>query len=200
MADLQVFSSDAPKARFLTGRAASRYSYSAGGFADDAVDYAEYGDEDVYTREDIEKERLLDQIVELRREVMRMERAAKVREEIEQRYLGVVGSSVFLYAILTSGGRFRVMNRRAEDFFGVALRASQNVTIQSLAGPGYAREVDFMLKDAMRKPTHVVFPAVRSNKDLGWLDMELSPSVYEGVSSIQIIAFDVTELIKNNLD
>ncbi|GHS88206.1 hypothetical protein AGMMS49957_09280 [Synergistales bacterium] len=161
-----------------------RYRPAVDGVTDDG----KYDDYDVYA----------DQIVELRREIMRMERAAKVCEEMEQRYLGVVGSSVFLYAMLTSGGRFRVMNRRAEDFFGVTLRASQNVTIQSLAGPGYAREIDFMLKDAMRKPTRVVFPAIRTNKNLGWLDMELSPSVYEGVSSIQIMAFDITDFIKGD--
>ncbi|GHS94085.1 hypothetical protein AGMMS50276_05970 [Synergistales bacterium] len=162
------------------------------------ADLQVFSSEEVYTKEEIEKERLLDQIVELRREVMRMERTAKVQAEMEQRYLGVVGSTVFLYAILTPGGVFRVMNQRAEDFFGVALRAKQNITIQSLAGPGYAREIDFMLKDAMIKPMHVVFPTIRANKNLGWLDMELSPSIYEGVSSIQIMAFDVTELIKED--
>jgi diguanylate cyclase (GGDEF)-like protein/PAS domain S-box-containing protein len=147
-----------------------------------------------------EKDRILQQALELEKELMKTKRTEKVLREMERRYLSLMDSAVFLYAVLTPDGVFRLMNRRAEEFFGFRLQSGAEVTLHSLSGPGYLQEVHSMLKEAMEKPTHVTFPVVRTDGSLGWLDMEFSRSVYQGDASIQIIASDITDLMKGKTD
>ncbi|MDR2175035.1 MAG: PAS domain-containing protein [Synergistaceae bacterium] len=143
-----------------------------------------------------ERDQIIQQALELEKELMKTKRAEKVLREMERRYLSIMDSAVFLYAILTPDGVFRLMNRRAEEFFGLRLQSGVDLTLHSLSGPGYLQEVDSMLKEAMEEPTHVTFPIVRADDSLGWLDIEFSRSVYQGSDSIQIIASDITDLMK----
>jgi diguanylate cyclase (GGDEF)-like protein/PAS domain S-box-containing protein len=145
---------------------------------------------------DQEKEKILRQAVELEKELMKMKRAEKVLQEMEQRYLCLMDSAVFLYIILSLGGTFRMMNRRAEEFFGFQLRPGTDVTLQSLAGPGYTKEVEIMLRDSRKRPLHASFPARCADGAVGWLDMELFISVYRGEDCVQAIASDITALAK----
>ncbi|MDR1648984.1 MAG: diguanylate cyclase [Synergistaceae bacterium] len=147
-----------------------------------------------------EEERILQQALELEKELMKMKRAEKVLREMERRYLSLMDSAVFLYALLTPDGVFRLMNRRAEEFFGFRLQAGAELTLHSLSGPGYLQEVDSMLKESMEEPTHVTFPVVRADGSLGWLEMEFSRSIYQGDASVQIIASDITDLMKGKTD
>jgi diguanylate cyclase (GGDEF)-like protein/PAS domain S-box-containing protein len=143
-----------------------------------------------------EKERILQQAVELEKKLLKMKRAERVLQEMEQRYLCFMDSAVFLYIILSLDGTFRMMNRRAEEFFGFQLRPGADVTLQSLAGPGHAREAETMLRDSRKKPLHVSFPARCSDGTVGWLDMELFTSVYHGEACVQAVASDITTLTK----
>jgi diguanylate cyclase (GGDEF)-like protein/PAS domain S-box-containing protein len=146
------------------------------------------------------EDRLLRQALELERELMKTKRAEKVLREMERRYLSLMNSAVFLYAILTADGVFRLLNRRAEEFFGFRLQPGAELTLHSLAGPGYLQEVGSMLKEALEAPAHVTFPVIRAGGSLGWLDMEFSRSVYQGDVSLQIIASDITDLMKGKTD
>jgi diguanylate cyclase (GGDEF)-like protein/PAS domain S-box-containing protein len=148
----------------------------------------------------LEEERFLRQALELEKELRRTKRAEKVLREMERRYLSLMDSAVFLYAVLTPEGVFRLLNRRAEEFFGFRLQSNAELTLHSLSGPGYLQEVDSMLKEALDAPTHVTFPVIRADDSLGWLDMEFSRSVYQGDVSIQIIASDITDLMKGKTD
>jgi diguanylate cyclase (GGDEF)-like protein/PAS domain S-box-containing protein len=147
-----------------------------------------------------EEERFLRQALELEKELRRTKRAEKVLREMERRYLRLMDSAVFLYAVLTPEGVFRLLNRRAEEFLGFRLQSGAELTLHSLSGPGYLQEVDSMLKEALEAPTHVTFPVIRADDSLGWLDMEFSRSVYQGDVSIQIIASDITDLMKGKTD
>ena len=134
--------------------------------------------------------------IELERELMKMRRTEKVLQEIEQRYLAFMDSAVFLFLILDPDGTFRMMNHRAEEFFGFQLKLGVEVTLQSLSGPGYAREVESILKDALEKPIHATVPVVRNDGTLGWLDMEFFCSIYQGEPSIQVVSSDITDFMK----
>jgi diguanylate cyclase (GGDEF)-like protein/PAS domain S-box-containing protein len=147
-----------------------------------------------------EKDQIIRQALELEKELMKTKRAEKVLREMERRYLSLMDSAVFLYAVLTPDGVFRLMNRRAEEFFGFRLQSGAEVTLHSLSGPGYLQEVHSMLREAMGRLTHVTFPIVRTDGSLGWLDMEFSRSVYQGDTSIQVIASDITDLMKGKMD
>jgi diguanylate cyclase (GGDEF)-like protein/PAS domain S-box-containing protein len=147
-----------------------------------------------------ERDHIFQQALGLERELMKTRRAEKVLREMERRYLSLMDSAVFLYALLTPDGAFRLMNRRAEEFFGVRLQSGTELTLHSLAGPGYLQEVDSMLEEAMEKPVHVTFPVARSGGSLGWLEIELSCSVYQGDDSVQIIASDITNLMEGKAD
>lgn len=155
-----------------------------------------------YSKEqsDQEKNRILQYTVELERELMKMRRTEKVLHEMEQRYLTLMDSGVFLYIVLASGGAFRMMNRRAEEFFGFQLKLGMEITLQSLSGPGYTGEVETMLKDTLEKSTHATLPVVRADGSLGWLDMEFFYSVYQGDPAIQIIASEITDLMKGKTE
>jgi diguanylate cyclase (GGDEF)-like protein/PAS domain S-box-containing protein len=148
----------------------------------------------------LEEERFLKQALELEKELMRVKRAEMGLREMERRYLSLMDSAVFLYAVLTPDGVFRLLNRRAEEFFGFRLQSNAELTLHSLSGPGYLQEVDSMLKEALEAPTHVTFPVIRADDSLGWLDMEFSRSVYQGDVSVQIIASDITDLMKGKTD
>jgi diguanylate cyclase (GGDEF)-like protein/PAS domain S-box-containing protein len=147
-----------------------------------------------------EEDRILRQALELEKELMKTKRAEKVLREMERRYLGLMDSSVFLCAVLTPDGVFQLMNRRAEEFFGFRVQSGSELTLHSLSGPGYMQEVDSMLKEVMEKPVHVTFPIVRPDNSLGWLDMEFTRSIYQGAVSIQLIASDITGLMKGKTD
>ena len=147
-----------------------------------------------------EKNRLLQQAVEMEKELMRMKRAEKVLRETEQRYLSLMDSAVFLCAILAPDGKFRAMNRRAEDFFGFQMKFATDVMLQSLSGPGYTRQVESMLEGAMEKPLHTTLPVIRADGSMCRLDMECSRTIYQGDVSIQVIAFDTTDLMKDKTD
>ncbi|MDR1620815.1 MAG: PAS domain S-box protein, partial [Synergistaceae bacterium] len=147
---------------------------------------------------DQERNRLLRYSIELERELMKMKRAEKVLHEMEQRYLTLMESAVFLYMILTPGGMFHLMNLRAEEFFGFQLKFGMNVMLQSLSASGDAGEVESVLKDALAKPSHAILPFARADGAWGWLDMEFFSSTYQGEPSIQVIALDITTLMKEN--
>ena len=91
----------------------------------------------------IEKNRLRQQVVEMERELMKMKRTEKVLREVEQRYLALMDSAVFLYVILAPDGDFRAMNLRAEDFFGFQMKFGADVTLQSHSG----RKFDLTIYD-----------------------------------------------------
>jgi len=82
---------------------------------------------------DGEKNELLQSVIEMEKNLMKMQRAEKVLREIEQRYLAFMDSSVFLCFVLDADGKFRAMNRRAEDFFGFQMKPGTNATLQSLS-------------------------------------------------------------------
>ena len=145
---------------------------------------------------EVEKNRLLQHVTELEKEIMKMKRAEKVLGEVEQRYLALIDSSFFLCVILAPDGKFRAMNRRAEEFFGFRMRHGMNVTLQSLAGHGCATEIESMLKGAMEKPHHAALSVVCADKATYWLNMECSRVIYHGDTSIQVLASDITELMK----
>ncbi|MDR1979068.1 MAG: GGDEF domain-containing protein [Synergistaceae bacterium] len=154
-------------------------------------------DSDEYLMEtDKERNRLLRYSIELERELMKMKRAEKVLHEMERRYLALMESAVFLYVILAPTGVFRVMNPRAENFFGFHLKFGMDVTLQSLSASGDTGEIESALKDALEKTTHAILPFVRADGAWGWLDMEFFSSTYQGESSVQIIASDITTLMK----
>jgi len=156
--------------------------------------------EDYMEGADSEKNRLLQYIIELERELMRMKRAEKILREVEQRYLALMDSTVFLCVILAPDGKFRAMNRRAEEFFGFQMKFGTDVTLQSLSGPGYMGEIESMLKEAMDKPLHATLPVIRTESDMCWLDMECTNAIYQGDTSIHIIASDITCLMKGKTD
>jgi diguanylate cyclase (GGDEF)-like protein/PAS domain S-box-containing protein len=131
---------------------------------------------------------------------MKMKRAEKVLHEMEQRYLTLMESAVFLHMILTPTGVFHVMNPRAEEFFGFQMNFGMNVTLQSLSASGDAGEVESALKEASEKPSHAILPFVRADGAWGWLDMEFFSSTYQGEPSIQVIASDITTLMKENAE
>jgi PAS domain S-box-containing protein len=147
-----------------------------------------------------EKSRLFRYSIELERELMKMKRSEKVLREMEQRYLALMESAVFLYVILTPTGIFHVMNPRAESFFGFQLKFGMNVTLQSLSASGEAGEVESALKEALKKPFHTILPFARADGAWGWLDMEFFSSIYQGEPSIQVIASDITTLVKKNAE
>ena len=147
-----------------------------------------------------EDNKLLLRVVELERELMKVRRTEKVLHEMELRYLALMDSALFLHFILTPGGTFRMMNHHAEVFFGFQLKFGMELTLQSLSGPGYTGEVESLLLDAVHKPTHVTLPVIRAEGTLGWLDMELSYSTYQGEPSIQVIAADITDLTKGKTE
>jgi diguanylate cyclase (GGDEF)-like protein/PAS domain S-box-containing protein len=60
--------------------------------------------------------------------------------------------------------------------------------------------VEFVLKEAAEKATHVTLPVVRADGMLGWLNMELSSSRWQGIPVIQSVASDVTELIREKTE
>jgi diguanylate cyclase (GGDEF)-like protein/PAS domain S-box-containing protein len=156
-------------------------------------------DEDFVDSEQ-ERNMLLTRIVALEREVMKARRTEKVLYEMEQRYLNLMDSAVFLYMILSPSGILRMINRRAEEFFGFQLRGGTEMTLQSLSGPGYTSEAEFVLKEAAQKATRVTLPVVRADGTLGWLNMELSSSRWQGTPVIQSVASDVTELIREKTE
>jgi len=141
-----------------------------------------------------EKNKLLQNVVEMERELMKTKRAEKVLREMEQRYLTIMDSAVFLCFVLAPDGKFRAMNRRAEDFFGFQMKLGVDVTFQSFSGP----EAESMLKNAMKEPLHVTLPVICADKAVCWLDMECSCTVYHGDVSIQVMASDITGLMKGN--
>ena len=145
---------------------------------------------------DGEKSKLLQSVVEMERNLMKMQRAEKVLREIEQRYLALMDSSVFLCFILAADGKFRAMNHRAEDFFGFQMKLGASITLQSLTTPGRTLEVESMLKNAMKEPVHTAFPVICADGTARWLDMECSCTIYHGNESIQIMAFDITDLME----
>jgi diguanylate cyclase (GGDEF)-like protein/PAS domain S-box-containing protein len=149
---------------------------------------------------DQERSRLLRYSIELERELMKMKRTDKVLHEMEQRYLTLMESVVFVYIILTPNGTFHVMNRRAEEFFGFQLKFGTGVTLQSLSASGDVGEVESALKEALTKTTHSILPLVRADGAWGWLDMEFFPSTYQGEPAIQIIASDITALMKEKAE
>jgi diguanylate cyclase (GGDEF)-like protein/PAS domain S-box-containing protein len=131
---------------------------------------------------------------------MKMKRTEKVLHEMEQRYLTLMESAVFLYIILTPAGMLHVMNRRAEEFFGFQLKFGMDVTLQSLSASGDAGEIESALKDALTKNTHAILPFVRPDGAWGWLDMEFFSSTYQGEPSVQVIASDITTLMKEKAE
>jgi diguanylate cyclase (GGDEF)-like protein/PAS domain S-box-containing protein len=131
---------------------------------------------------------------------MKMKRAEKVLREMEQRYLTLMESAVFLYIILTPAGMFHVMNRRAEEFFGFQLKFGMDVTLQSLSASGDGGEVESVLKEALTKNIHSILPFVRADGAWGWLDLEFFSAAYQGESSIQVIASDITTLMKEKAE
>ncbi|MDR1874209.1 MAG: diguanylate cyclase [Synergistaceae bacterium] len=151
---------------------------------------------DLYIDSEEERRIFLARIVDLERELMRAQRTERVLHETEQRYLTLMDSGVFLYMILSPSGMFRMMNRRAEKFLGFRLRFGMEVTLQSLSGPGYTGELESVLRDALRKATRITLPVVRGEGTLGWLNMELSCTRWQGTPVLQAIASDVTELIQ----
>jgi diguanylate cyclase (GGDEF)-like protein/PAS domain S-box-containing protein len=164
------------------------------GMSEDALYSEEYSMET-----DQERNKLLRYTVEVERELMKMKRTEKVLHEMEQRYLALMDSNVFLYAILSLDGAFRMMNRHAEEFFGFHLKFD-SVTLQSLAGPGYTGEVENILADVQEKSSHILLPVIRAEGSLGWLDMEFCLSTYHGEPAVQIIASDITDLMKGGAD
>jgi diguanylate cyclase (GGDEF)-like protein/PAS domain S-box-containing protein len=131
---------------------------------------------------------------------MKMKRTEKVLHEMEQRYLTLMESAVFLFVVLTPAGIFHVMNRRAEEFFGFQLKVGMDVTLQSLSASGDGGEVESALKDALTANTRAILPFVRPDGTWGWLNMEFFSSTYRGEPSILVIAFDITALMKENAD
>ncbi|MDR1376260.1 MAG: PAS domain-containing protein, partial [Synergistaceae bacterium] len=147
-----------------------------------------------------ERTKLLRYSIELERELMKMKRTEQVLHEMEQRYLTLMESAVFLYIILTPAGIFHVMNHRAEEFFGFQTKFGMDVTLQSRSASGDAREVESVLEDALMKTVHAILPFVRADGAWGWLDMEFFPSAYQGERAIQIIASDITALMKEKAE
>lgn len=143
---------------------------------------------------DQEQDMLYARTVELERELMKARRTEKVLREMEQRYITLMDSDIFLHIVLSPSGLLRVMNRRAEEFFGFSLKMGAGVTLQSLSGPGYTGEVESLLQEAVDRPVHATFSLVRSGGDLGWVDAELSWSTYQGEPSLVLLATDVTDL------
>ena len=147
------------------------------------------------TGADPKQDGILRYVVSLERELGKMKRTDKVRFEMEQRYMAIMESDVFLHALLAPDGTFRTMNRRAEKFFGFQPRLNR-VTLQSLAGPGCVGEVEAALKDAQAAPVHFPMSVVRVDGALGWLDAEFFAALYQGEPAIQVLAFDITEQVK----
>lgn len=143
-----------------------------------------------------EQNALLIRAVELEKELMKAKRIEKVLREVEQRYLSLVDSSVFLHMLLSPSGTLRLMNRRAEEFFGFQLNIGTEITLHSLVGPRYKDDLNALLQEAQEKSVHVTLPAPCADGSPGWLDMELSETSYQGDSAIRVIAVDVTGLVK----
>jgi len=57
-----------------------------------------------------------------------------------------------------------------------------------------------MLKNAMGNPVRVALLVTNSAGALRWLDIECSRTIYHGSESIQIIAFDITDLMERKTD
>ncbi len=146
-----------------------------------------------YMRPDQERDRLRTRIVELERELMKARRTEKVLREMEQRYITLMDSDIFLHIVLSPSGVLRVMNRRAEEFLGFQLKMGVEVTLQSLSGPGCTGEMESLLQEAVGSPVHATFPLVRSGGDPGWLDAELSWVTYQGEPSLVLFAVDVSD-------
>lgn len=140
-----------------------------------------------------EKKMLLMRTVELERELMKARRSEKVLHEMEQRYLALMESGFFLYVVLTPSGLLRVMNRRAEEFFGFQLKMGMEITLQSLSGPGYTGETESLLLEAVNAPVHASMPFVGVEGTLTWLNLSLSWSTYQGESAIVLVAVDASE-------
>ncbi|MDR2528859.1 MAG: diguanylate cyclase [Synergistaceae bacterium] len=136
----------------------------------------------------------------LEKELMKAKRAEKVLREVERRYLALMESAVFLHIILGSDGTFRMMNRRAESFFGFQLKTGVDVALYSLVGSGYEKEAESALAAALEKPVRVVLPAIRADGSLGWLDMEFSSAPYQGGPSIQVLAADISGLLEGQTE
>lgn len=160
------------------------------------VPYAELENSFAVPEPDQEKSMLLVRTIELERELMKARRTEKVLHEMEQRYLSLMDSEVFLYFILAPSGLLRLMNRRSEEFLGFQLKFGVEVTLQSLSGPGYTSEVDSMLKTTLEKSSHATMPLIRADGTPGWLEMELTWTTYQGEPSIQILASDISDLMK----
>ncbi|MDR1731654.1 MAG: diguanylate cyclase [Synergistaceae bacterium] len=157
-------------------------------------------EEEEFADSEAGKDPLVMRVVALERELMKVRRTEKVLYETEQRYLTLMDSAVFLYMLLSPSGVLRMMNHRAEEFLGFHLKFGVEVTLQSLSGPGYTGEVEFVLKDALRKSTRVTLPVVRADGALGWLDMEFAGVMWQGSPAVQCIAFDVTELVRGQAE
>ena len=149
---------------------------------------------------DGEKSKFLQNVVEMERTLMKMQRTEKVLREIEQRYLALMDSSVFLCFILDADGKFRAMNRRAEEFFGFQVKPAASATLQSFSTTAHAAEVEYTLKNAIKEPVHTALSFICADGVARWLDMECSRVTYHGNESIQIIAFDITDLMERKAD
>ncbi|MDR2523426.1 MAG: diguanylate cyclase [Synergistaceae bacterium] len=138
--------------------------------------------------------------IELEKELMKVRRSEKVLREMERRYLTLMESSVFLHVVLGPNGTFRMMNRRAESFFGFQLKTGVDVALYSLVGSGYEKEAESAMAAAANGPNHVVLPAIRADGSLGWLDMEFSPASYQGEPAVLVLAADVSGLLEGRTE